>query len=271
MSSSMHTSQGSAGMIIEDKLEKGQVGAPGRCAVLKVGGMFCSNCSNAIERLLNGLEHVDKAEVDLINEKAIVQYRNHAGAPHIFCEEVEDIGFDASVLEDTEISANSALEGARVVINLIDEKASEDSSKFIRGIRGVLDVDTHGTFIKVTYDPVKIGGRTLLKKIQAAHSSVILDPAGEAAGQAGSGHSDGLFAPNLLLALILTASIIIVCWVLPCFDHCAAFLKLEIVPGLKVKAFLMCLLATPVVLVAARKFHVGAYHSVKSGDRKSVV
>merc|ERR1719335_379288 len=61
-----------------------------RCAVLSIGGMFCSNCSSAVEKALNRLPEVQKCEVDLINEKATIRYdSSDAFEAQTLCEEVE--------------------------------------------------------------------------------------------------------------------------------------------------------------------------------------
>merc|ERR1719277_2172641 len=126
------TQQGAAGMVVEDKLESGHAKGPERCAVLKIGGMFCSNCSSAVERALRGMPHVVKCEADLINEKAFVQYNSHEGAPGNFCEEVEDIGFDASVLEDTQV-----LEKWSAVLKIGGMFCSNCSNAVERALRGM--------------------------------------------------------------------------------------------------------------------------------------
>jgi len=244
-------------------LEDQEMSSASRCAVLKIDGMFCSNCSSAVERALNSMDNVIKCEVDLINEKASVQYRCHAGSPNNFCEQVEDIGFEASLLEDTEES--STMKDARVVINLIDERSPEETEAFLCLTTGVLQVDPKGAFLKVTYDPSRIGARRLLKEAQAISSVVRLDPAGEAASRAADVQGGGLFSSNLTIALTLTAGIVFVCWVLPCIGHCGVFLKKEVVPGLPAQALIMCILATPVQFSSGRKFHIGAYHSIRSG------
>merc|ERR1740121_2095099 len=141
---------------------------------------------------MKGMKHVVKCEVDLINEKARIQYKSHVGAPQNFCSEIEDIGFEASILEDWEVADDVSLEGARAVIHLTDYMTPEASRTFLCAQPGVLEVGAEGPFLKVTYDPAAIGSRTLLKAAQASSGALLLDPAGEAASRAADSVGNGL-------------------------------------------------------------------------------
>lgn len=66
--------------------------------VLALGGMTCSNCSGTIERCLNDLKGVDHAAVSLMMERAEVVFDPRVVNPAQIAEEVEDIGFEASVV-----------------------------------------------------------------------------------------------------------------------------------------------------------------------------
>jgi len=247
-----------------------------RRAVLKVGGMTCSNCSHAVERALEKRPEVERCEVDLINEKAIVSYRPSWGtnvSPGALstaiglCEEVEDIGFEASVLEDEDAVAEGGDSfSARTTLHLVDEEAPASSAKFLQSLGGVLQVCISGARLKVVYDPTAVGGRTLLKAVQGAGHAAAFDSEGwaMARSQADGTLSEGALR-ELLISSIFTCLVVIVCWVLPCFRHCQPWLEFEPVPGLRMSVVIMCALATPVQIFSGRRFHVGAFHALKSG------
>merc|ERR1719277_2499012 len=70
---------------------------------------------------------------------------------------------------------------------------------------------------------------------------------------------------GLRTALLCTSLMMLVMWLLPCLSHCNAILDMEILPGISVMVFAMGMFATPVQFYSAQRFHLGAYHSLKSG------
>uniref|UniRef100_A0A7S0A3D4 HMA domain-containing protein n=1 Tax=Pyrodinium bahamense TaxID=73915 RepID=A0A7S0A3D4_9DINO len=236
-----------------------------RCATLTVGGMTCSNCSSAVERALGKMQDVVRCEVDLINERAVVWYNSTGGAkPGDFVEEVEDIGFDCSLTEDAAVEQGEA-DGGQTHMHLICKEKPEAVTELLSSQPGVLDVTVQGQFLKVIYNPQQARARELISMLKASGHEVTLDPAGEAASAAADGGTGVDGAQALLASVCLTGTIVAICWVLPCIPHCLHLLTREIVPGLPVMTFLMCILATPVQIICAQRFHIGAYHSLKTG------
>lgn len=64
---------------------------------LNVGGMTCAACSGTIERGLNSTDGVFSCKVSLLTESAEVLYDSTVISEEQVVEEIEDLGFDASV------------------------------------------------------------------------------------------------------------------------------------------------------------------------------
>jgi len=246
-----------------------------RQAMIQVGGMTCSNCSSAVERALNQLAAVEQCQVDLINEKACVRY-HHLPADKSgetegsfttakeLCDEIEDIGFEASLIEDLEVS--QAEEASRATLQvLITESRREDGLASIgemQKIRGVLQVTPQESDrVRIDYNPFKVGARDLLAAFKSKGYNATVD---DSNGKAQCTFWETIPA-GLPTAALLTLSVVVVAEVLPCFYHCEMFLHKEIVPGLTCLTLILCILATPVQLYCGWRFHAGAYHSIKSG------
>jgi len=148
----------------------------------------------------------------------------------------------------------------------VDDNDANKTEKFLRGLVGIIHVSTSGSGLTVTYDPAVLGSRAMLQTLKLAGYSTSWDPAGASAAgvMEARKHTEAL-TKDLLMAVSLTACIVIMCWVLPCFDHCLFILHHEIVPGLRTVTMVMCLCASPVMVCCGRRFHIGAWHSVKSG------
>ena len=69
-------------------------------AEFDITGMTCAACSTRIEKGLNKLEGVVKANVNLALEKATVEYNGSALTTNDIIKKVENLGYGAHVKED---------------------------------------------------------------------------------------------------------------------------------------------------------------------------
>lgn len=249
---------------------------PRRHAVIRVGGMTCSNCSGAVERALNAMDNTEQCQVDLINEKASISYRglprgdtshkmtSTAMTARKLCDEIEDIGFEATLVEDVEMP-DSCDTGGRASLHLLlgaCDKLEEGLSQ-VQAIPGVLDLSSNGpSKLHVIYDPTKAGARDLLAKMRHAGCQVQLDNEAEAANPCSLWEA---IPSGLPTSVVLTGCIILVSEFLPCFELTRSLLDVHLMPGLPCLTAILCVLATPVQLYCGWRFHAGAYHSIKSG------
>lgn len=66
-----------------------------------VNGMTCSVCSGSVERTVLSLDGVVSAQVNLLTATMTVTYDESKVTPEQICNEVEDIGFEAIIKEDS--------------------------------------------------------------------------------------------------------------------------------------------------------------------------
>jgi Cu+-exporting ATPase len=68
--------------------------------VLSIGGMTCAACVNTIESVLRGTPGVASASVNLLTGKAKVSFGKNSVGVRDLIENVEEVGFEASVCRD---------------------------------------------------------------------------------------------------------------------------------------------------------------------------
>lgn len=61
--------------------------------VLKIEGMHCNGCSTRLERVLNNLEGVNKAKVELDKAEATIEFDETKISIEKIKEAIEDAGF----------------------------------------------------------------------------------------------------------------------------------------------------------------------------------
>ncbi|MES1911183.1 MAG: hypothetical protein MHM6MM_003662, partial [Cercozoa sp. M6MM] len=91
-----------------------------RRAVLQVGGMTCSSCSSSVTGALQALEGVRDVNVSLLMHQATLEYDSSLHTAEKLADEIEDVGFEASVQEDKDLSVESLDETGE-----IDQEASQ--------------------------------------------------------------------------------------------------------------------------------------------------
>lgn len=64
---------------------------------LNIGGMTCGGCAKSVTRILEGVNGVAKAEVNLEHKNAVVEFDPALTNPAALIEAVEDGGFDAAL------------------------------------------------------------------------------------------------------------------------------------------------------------------------------
>lgn len=63
-------------------------------ALVKIGGMACSGCANAVQKALENKEGVTSATVDLENETASITYHPDSVSADDFKQAIEDAGYE---------------------------------------------------------------------------------------------------------------------------------------------------------------------------------
>ena len=61
---------------------------------LKIGGMTCGGCVASVQRVLRGLDGVQRAEVSLASNEATVEYEPSRVTPDDLKVAVEDAGYE---------------------------------------------------------------------------------------------------------------------------------------------------------------------------------
>jgi Cu+-exporting ATPase len=135
-------------------------------ADIKLGGMTCSACACAIERCLGNYRGVESVTVNVVLERATVVFNSATVTAAALCEAVEDIGFDASVLCADRADGKAAGIKAELHLQVPAEKL-ESINHRLAEIRGVLACEGILTdLVRVSYNPCKVGARTLLVHAQ---------------------------------------------------------------------------------------------------------
>lgn len=219
---------------------------------VSVTGMTCANCVATIERNLKKMDGVGGAVVNLVTEKATIDYDQNRVDPEKIINRVVDIGYGI------------ATEEARFLINKINDSIDgtrlEKRLKSEFGVR-TADLNTTTSRLTVEYIPSVI----TVDEIQKAIASAGFDSTYLATGEGEEEYSARQRMVNqqkrlLILGLIFTIPLFILSMsrdlgVLP--SSVANFRGFDLV---------LLALATPVQFIVGRQYYIGAYKALKNGS-----
>ena len=219
---------------------------------VSVTGMTCANCVATIERNLKKMDGVGGAVVNLVTEKATIDYDQNRVDPEKIIDRVVDIGYGI------------ATEEARFLINKINDSIDgtrlEKRLKSEFGVR-TADLNTTTSRLTVEYIPSVI----TVDEIQKAIASAGFDSTYLATGEGEEEYSARQRMVDqqkrlLILGLIFTIPLFVLSMsrdlgVLP--SSVANFRGFDLV---------LLALATPVQFIVGRQYYIGAYKALKNGS-----
>lgn len=143
----------------------------------KVEGMTCASCVGAVERAITALDGVKSAEISLTLKRAEVTYFPSVHAENVV-EAIEDVGFEASVLNEVQVHSERTDRPSELPVLMTQSSTQlRKVATSIYGVRGVVVKDAQNA--RLLYDPVKVGARNLLQKLEGVcryHEEVLEDP-----------------------------------------------------------------------------------------------
>lgn len=236
---------------------------PTRRIELSVEGMTCAACSGAVERALrNAHSGVLDVQVSLLRSKAVIRCSKEAPAAESFAEEVEDCGFEAKVIsESDEVNGAQRLQPESAKLHLsahsvTDANLAQDKLEKMVGIINVMMFKT--CCLRVSYHPDQVTPLEILKSLtNVEHLATAAEPE--------TGSATASLRGDLRCALPPTLLIFALVFLLPLTG--ARFLQFDCgIPGLRAETLLLFALATPVQCYAGRRFHRAARRAL---ERKS--
>ena len=233
---------------------------------LRVEGMTCGACAGAVESALLAAPGVKRAAVSLTTGDAVVELQ--AGAtvvPEDLAREVEDAGFEATIVRDAERSSVKLL-----VDGMTCAACTGAVERALRAVSGVEDVTVallpEGS-AEVRFDPDATGPRAFVEAIDDAGFDARVsssDGAGARRGRSATASEAETYKSLFWTSLSYTVPTFAINMILP---HVFGFswLYVDVVNKVKLASFVKWALATPVQFLVGRRFHVGAYKSLKNG------
>ncbi|KAH7468906.1 Copper-transporting ATPase HMA5 [Phytophthora ramorum] len=235
-------------------------------ATLLIGGMTCNSCASSVEGALKQTEGVDSAVVSFATEKAAVRFDKDVTGVQALIKSVQDVGYEASCVSG---DGKSELGKATLLISGMTcnscANSVEGALNRTKGVTSaVVSFATEKAVIR--FDKAAVGVRTLIESVEEIgyEASYVPGPEAQKCLEDQRAKEITRYRTDFVVALLFTLPILLVMLV---FENISRFkhdLMSEILPGLSWEALVVAILATPVQLYSARRFHVDAWNGMKN-------
>ncbi|CAO1638259.1 unnamed protein product [Sympodiomycopsis kandeliae] len=259
-----------------------------RTATLKVGGMTCGACVESIEKMLRNQPGITSVSVALLAERAVVKYCPTEWSAEKVASEIEDIGFDAEVIQDTApIPASTTSKGeTHSDKNDAAEPSEDETTLSVYGMTCSACVatiekgltDTPGVLscsvalatekAKIVYDAQTIGIRDLVERVEEmGFDAVLSDDRDSTQLQSLSRVKEvAQWKRAFTTALSFAIPVFLISMVLPKWSFAKSILFWQPIPQLWLTDILCFSLTIPVQFGVGRRFYRVAWKALKHGS-----
>ncbi|MER1999650.1 MAG: heavy metal translocating P-type ATPase [Lysinibacillus sp.] len=214
---------------------------------LQIGGMTCAACSSRIEKVLNKMDGVEEANVNLALEKASVTFDPEKTSLDKIEQKIEQVGFEIIKQKiDLDITGMTCASCSSRIERVLNKQ------------QGVSEANVNLALERATiaYNGAEISPKELIKKIEQIGFGA------KAHEQQQTDHRQLAIEKQkrkFVIAAILSLPLL---WTMVGHFSFTSFLY---VPDLLMNPWVQLALATPVQFIIGWQFYIGAYKSLKNG------
>ncbi|XP_072126967.1 copper-transporting ATPase 1 isoform X1 [Mobula birostris] len=254
--------------------------APEKCFI-QVTGMTCASCVANIERNLKQEDGIYSVLVALMAGKAEVRYNSAIINPPDIAELIKELGFGASVLEDSD-GSNGHLE--LVVRGMTCASCVHNIESTLMKTKGILytSVALATNKAHVKFDPECIGPRDIIKIIEGLGYDASLVKKDRTASHLDHREEIRRWKRSFLISLFFCIPVMVMMIYMMVADHAffkshqngsttdefeqhhaSMFLEQQLLPGLSIMNLLSFVLCFPVQFIGGWYFYIQAYKALK--------
>lgn len=234
---------------------------------LRIGGMTCASCVSSIERGLLAAKGIVTAQVSLLAECATITYDSSAINSGQMIEEINDMGFDASLIAEVTLGKKLQLQ----IYGMTCASCVNAIEKEIKKLDGVNSVSVNLMTESgvIDHNPSVVGARELVQLIESlGFNALVSDKSRSVQLESLSKIREIKQWRRLFIhSSIFAFPVFVIAMILPEFGRGKQVLDTHMfIPGLYLFDVIQCILAVPVQFIFGKRFLKSAYQSVKHGS-----
>ncbi|KAH7923971.1 heavy metal translocatin [Leucogyrophana mollusca] len=240
----------------------GNVG--GKCE-LRIEGMTCGACVESIEGMLRSQSGIYSVKVALLAERGIIEYDPETWTPEKLINEIEDIGFDATLIPVTRSDV--------LTLRIYGMTCSACTSSVETGLRempGVTDVAVSlaTETAKVEFVPGLVGPREMVERIEEMGFDAILSDQQDATQKQSLARTKEIqeWSSRFRWSLAFALPVFFLSMVASHISFLRPFVGYHLFNGIYLGDVLVLILTTPAQFWVGQRFYRNAYKSLKHGS-----
>lgn len=236
----------------------------GKCE-LRIEGMTCGSCVEAIEGMLRDQPGIHSIKVALLAERGVVEFDQDTWNSDKIISEISDIGFDATLIPESRSD--------EVTLRIYGMTCSSCTSTIEDGLRGVPGITSVALSLatetcKIEFDRALIGPREMVERIEEMGFDAMLSDQEDATQIQSLTRAKEIqeWRTRLIWSFTFALPVFLVGMVFPHIDLFKPIVNHKIHHGLYLGDLVVFLLTTPAQFWIGAKFYRNAYKSLKHGS-----
>ncbi|KAM7278756.1 hypothetical protein ACFE04_005890 [Oxalis oulophora] len=234
---------------------------------IRIIGMTCTSCSTTVEKALQSINGIYKAQVALATEEAQIQFDPRILDHNQIIQKIEDTGFEAVLINAGEDMSKIQLkvEGVRTENSM---RILENSLQALPGVHGI-DIHQELRKISLSYKPDLTGPRNFINVIESTGSGRFKARIFPSDGNFRESHRHdeiNQYYRSFMWSLVFTVPVFLTSMVLMYIPGTKDLLDTKTVNMLTVGEIIRCVLSTPVQFIIGRRFYIGSYKALRHGS-----
>lgn len=216
---------------------------------LQITGMTCAACSSRIERVLNKMDGIERATVNLALEKSMITFDPAVVSVEDIQKKIRDLGYDV-VTEKVDLD----------ITGMTCAACSARIEKVLGRMNGINQATVNLALEKATveYNPLEVSKEDIIKKIQSLGYGASLPEEARKEGIDPRQREINIQKRKFIAAAILSFPLL---WTM--FAH-FSFTSFIYVPDVLMNPWVQFALVTPVQFIIGSQFYIGAYKALKN-------
>ncbi|KNA10048.1 hypothetical protein SOVF_147970 [Spinacia oleracea] len=233
---------------------------------VRIRGMTCTSCANAIESTLLGIHGVKKAQVALATEEAEINYDPNLVSYSELLKAVEDSGFEAVLITtgEDECKVHLKVDGIR---NDHSWRMIENSLELLPGVQ-TIDIDPRLQKVSVSYKSDITGPRHFIEVIESIGSGnlkAMMYPQ-ERGSDSHKQEEIKQYYRSLMWSLIFMIPVFLTSMVFMYVPGVGHVFDTKVLKMLTVGEMVRWILATPIQFIIGQRFYIGSYNALRHGS-----
>ncbi|XP_021895268.1 probable copper-transporting ATPase HMA5 [Carica papaya] len=234
---------------------------------IRINGMTCTSCSSTVERALQTVNGVQKAQVALATEEAEVYYDPKIISHNQLLEAIEDTGFEAILISTGEDvnKIDLQVDGVRTNHSM---RMIEESLEALPGIQSI-EMNPEVKKISLSYKPDMTGPRNFIRVIESTGSGrykATIFPEGGGGRETHRQEEIKQYKRSFLWSLVFTIPVFLIAMIFMYIPGIKDGLETKVVNMLSVGEIIRWILSTPVQFIIGWRFYTGSYKALRHGS-----